>query len=94
MKPLRRLFDRLHPAFDKGGKFEKLYPLYEAVDTFLYTPGTVTRQASHIRDGLDLKRMMITVVVALIPCIFMAMWRRTWPCRISGSVRLPAGGGR
>jgi Na+-transporting NADH:ubiquinone oxidoreductase subunit B len=46
MKPLRRFFDRLHPLFDKGGKLEKLYPLYEAVDTFLYTPGTVTRQAA------------------------------------------------
>jgi Na+-transporting NADH:ubiquinone oxidoreductase subunit B len=74
MKPLRRFFDRLHPLFDKGGKLEKFYPLYEAADTFLYTPAAVTRQASHVRDGLDLKRMMITVVVALIPCIFMAMW--------------------
>jgi Na+-transporting NADH:ubiquinone oxidoreductase subunit B len=83
MKPLRRLFDRLHPAFDKGGKFEKLYPLYEAVDTFLYTPGTVTRQASHIRDGLDLKRMMITVVVALIPCIFMAMWNTGYQANLA-----------
>lgn len=74
MKPLRSFFDRLHPLFEKGGKLEKLYPVYEALDTFLYTPGTVTRQAAHVRDALDLKRMMITVVVALIPCIFMAMW--------------------
>jgi Na+-transporting NADH:ubiquinone oxidoreductase subunit B len=50
------------------------YPLYEALDTFFYTPGTVTRTAAHIRDGLDLKRMMSIVVVALIPCMFMAMW--------------------
>jgi Na+-transporting NADH:ubiquinone oxidoreductase subunit B len=74
MKPLRRLFDRLHPIFDKGGKLERFYPLYEAIDTFLFTPGTVTRRASHVRDGLDLKRMMVLVVVALIPCIFMAFW--------------------
>jgi Na+-transporting NADH:ubiquinone oxidoreductase subunit B len=74
MKPLRRFLDRLHPWFDREGKLEKLYPVYEAVDTFLYTPGTVTRQAAHVRDGLDLKRTMITVVVALVPCIAMAMW--------------------
>ena len=74
MKPLRRFLDRLHPLFEKGGKLERLYPLYEAIDTFLYTPGDVTARASHVRDGMDLKRMMITVVVALIPCIFMAMY--------------------
>lgn len=74
MKPLRNLLDKLHPSFDKGGKFEKLYPLYEALDTFLYTPGTVTKTASHIRDGIDLKRYMVLVVIALVPCIFMAMW--------------------
>lgn len=50
------------------------YPLYEALDTFLYTPGQVTSGPSHIRDGIDLKRMMSTVVVALLPCILMAMW--------------------
>ncbi|WP_166820620.1 NADH:ubiquinone reductase (Na(+)-transporting) subunit B [Thalassoroseus pseudoceratinae] len=74
MKPLRNLLDKLHPSFDKGGKFEKLYPLYEALDTFLYTPGTVTKTAAHVRDGIDLKRYMVLVVIALIPCIFMAMW--------------------
>jgi Na+-transporting NADH:ubiquinone oxidoreductase subunit B len=83
MKPLRSFFDRLHPLFDKGGKFEKLYPLYEAVDTFLYTPGDVTRQSSHIRDALDLKRTMITVVVALIPCILMAMWNTGYQANLA-----------
>ena len=67
MKPLRRILDRMKPAFSKGGKLEKLYPLYEGVDTFLFSPGEVTPNASHVRDGMDLKRMMITVVVALIP---------------------------
>ena len=74
MKPLRNLFDRLHPLFEKDGKLERLYPLYEGVDTFLFTPGETTTGPSHIRDGMDLKRMMITVVVALIPCIFMAFY--------------------
>ena len=70
---MRRLLDRLHPLFAKGGKLEKLYPLYEATDTFLYTPGEVTRAAPHVRDGLDMKRMMSVVVVALLPCFFMAL---------------------
>ena len=74
MKPLRRLLDRVHPHFDKGGKLEKLYPLYEAADTFLYTPGKITSGTTHVRDALDMKRMMITVVVALGPCILMAMY--------------------
>jgi Na+-transporting NADH:ubiquinone oxidoreductase subunit B len=71
---LRRFLDRLQPLFAKGGKLRAWYPLYEAADTFLYTPGDVTSQASHVRDSLDLKRMMSLVVVALLPCFFMAMW--------------------
>ena len=60
--------------FHKGGPLEKLYPLYEAPLTILFTPGKVTRAASHVRDGLDLKRLMITVVLALFGCIVMAMY--------------------
>ena len=74
MKLIRNFLDKVHPLFAKGGKFETLFPLYEAGDTFLYTPGEVTHAASHVRDGLDLKRMMITVVFALIPCILMALY--------------------
>ncbi len=71
---LRKYLDNLAPLFEKGGKLEKLYPLYEATDTFLFTPGLVTRSATHIRDGIDQKRMMFTVVIALLPCILMAMY--------------------
>ncbi len=74
MKVLRDLLDQAEPLFDKGGRLERLYPLYEAADTFLYTPGRVTDGPTHVRDGIDLKRTMITVVAALVPCIFMAMW--------------------
>lgn len=72
---LRKLLDTVEPLFspDKG-KLGRLYPLYEALDTFLYTPSDTTKNAAHVRDALDLKRMMVTVVVALIPCIFMAMY--------------------
>ena len=74
MKVLRDLLDQAEPLFHKGGRLEKFYALYEAADTFLYTPGRVTEGPTHVRDGIDLKRTMITVVVALVPCIFMAMW--------------------
>jgi Na+-transporting NADH:ubiquinone oxidoreductase subunit B len=71
---IRKQLDKLAPLFEKGGKFEKLYPIYEATDTILFTPGEVTRSASHVRDGIDQKRMMFTVVIALIPCMLMAMY--------------------
>ncbi len=74
MKALRGALDSLHPLFAKGGKLEKFYALYEAGDTFLYTPGEVTKGASHVRDGIDLKRMMTIVVIALIPCVLMALY--------------------
>ena len=74
MKILRNTLDKVEPLFSKGGKLEKLYPLWEANDSFLYTPGSVTRNASHVRDAADLKRIMITVVVALVPAILMAMY--------------------
>jgi Na+-transporting NADH:ubiquinone oxidoreductase subunit B len=71
---IRKMLDKVEPMFKPGGKLEKLYPLYEANDTFLYTPGEVTHGATHVRDALDLKRMMSMVIVALIPCIFMALY--------------------
>lgn len=83
MKFLRQTLDKLHPLFDKGGKFEKLYPLYEAGDTFLYTPGQVTKGSTHVRDALDLKRMMSMVVVALIPCVLMAFWNTGYQANLA-----------
>lgn len=71
---IRRLFDKMRPHFEEKGKLRAWFPLYEALDTFLYTPDKVTPTASHIRDSLDLKRLMTIVVIALIPCMFMAMW--------------------
>jgi len=65
---LRSLMDKIAPYFDRGGRFEALFPMFEAIDTALYTPGQVTGRASHVRDGLDLKRIMMTVwLCAYIP---------------------------
>ena len=66
MKWLRKILDSQAPLFEEKGKLEKLYPLYEAADTFLYTPGETTRGPSHVRDALDLKRMMSIVVLILV----------------------------
>ena len=74
MKFLRKLLDEQGKLFEKGGPLEKLYPLWEAQDTVLYTPGEVTKGTTHVRDALDLKRMMITVVFSLIPCVLMAVY--------------------
>jgi len=68
VKALRKLMDDIAPTFEKGGKLQALYPVYEAIDTALYTPPTVTGGPSHVRDGLNLKRIMITVwMCAFIP---------------------------
>ena len=83
MKFLRNLLDRQARHFEKGGKLEKLYPLYEANDTFLFTPGEVTKGASHVRDGLDLKRMMMTVVIALAGCVYMAMYNTGYQAHLA-----------
>ena len=65
MKFLRDQLDKVEPLFIKGGKLERLYPLYEAKDTFLFTPGLVTKGNTHVRDSLDMKRMMSTVICCL-----------------------------
>ena len=74
MKALRTALDKVHPLFAKGGPLAMAYPMYEALDTFLYTPGEVTHGATHVRDAIDLKRMMITVVLALVPVTLFGMW--------------------
>ena len=74
MRGLRRLLDRIHPYFAKGGPYERFHAVYEAIDTFLYSPGDVTRSAPHVRDGIDLKRVMIFVWVAAFPAILAGLW--------------------
>ena len=74
MKRLRSMLDGLKPHFDRGGKLERLYPLFEATDTILFTPGHTTAGPPHARDLLDLKRMMIFVVLALVPPVIMALY--------------------
>ena len=71
---IRAFLDKIEHHFEKGGKYEKWYALYEAADTFLYRPGSVTKTTAHVRDGIDLKRMMITVWLCTFPAMFFGMW--------------------
>jgi len=74
MKFILQQHDKVRPLFEPGGKLERLYPLFEAQDTFAFTPAEVTHGAPHVRDALDIKRTMITVVLALIPVVLFGIW--------------------
>lgn len=71
---LRKFLNGIEHHFAQGGKYERWYALYEAVDTMCYTPGSVTSTTSHVRDGIDLKRIMITVWLCAFPAMFFGMW--------------------
>ncbi|MEM6512478.1 MAG: NADH:ubiquinone reductase (Na(+)-transporting) subunit B [Pseudomonadota bacterium] len=71
---MRTFFDRIEPQFTKGGKYEKYFPIYEMVESFLYTPKTVTAVAPHARSHIDMKRIMSYVVVATIPAILFGLY--------------------
>ena len=71
---LRSYLDRIEPKFSRGGKYSSLYPLYEAIDTIFYSPGSTTSSSSHVRDGVDLKRIMISVWVCTFPALFVGAY--------------------
>jgi len=75
MKLLRDLLDKQKPLFQKGGKLEALYYLYEAGETFMFSPNHTTAiKGAQVKDAIDLKRMMITVVIAMIPCLLFGIY--------------------
>ena len=71
---MRKYIDKIKPAFEKGGKFGFLHSTFDAFESFLYVPDTVTRKGSHIRDCVDLKRIMIIMVLALVPAMLFGIW--------------------
>jgi len=71
---LRKLIDKMKPTFSEGGRCSWLGSTFEAFETFAFAPNTTTHQGCHVRDGIDLKRSMITVVIALIPALLFGMW--------------------
>ena len=74
MKLVKNILESVKPLFVEGGKLEKMYPAYDAFETFLFVPDHTTKSGSHIRDAVDLKRTMAFVVLSLIPCIIFGMW--------------------
>jgi Na+-transporting NADH:ubiquinone oxidoreductase subunit B len=74
MNFLRKYLDKIKPSFEKGGKLSKLHSTFEGFESFLFVPNTVTKNGCHIRDAVDLKRVMSVVVVALLPCLLFGMW--------------------
>jgi len=74
MEWIRQKLDKFKEPFNKGNKLEKYAPAYNALDTFLFTPNHTTQSGAHVRDAVDLKRTMITVVLALVPALIFGMW--------------------
>lgn len=74
MNSFRRFVNKIKPNFEKGGRFAYLHSTFEAFETFLFVPDKVTTKGSHIRDAMDMKRTMITVVIALVPALLFGMW--------------------
>ncbi len=71
---LKHYFEKATPKFGPGGKYHKFYPLFEAVETIFYTPGKVNQGMTHVRDSIDLKRIMIMVWLAVFPAMFWGMY--------------------
>lgn len=71
---LRKILDNTEHHFQEGGRFQKYYALFEVFDTFLYSPASITKSTAHVRDGVDLKRIMITVWLAAFPAMFYGMY--------------------
>ena len=74
MKLFKNILNSVKPHFTEGGKLEKLYPAYDAFETFLFVPDHTSQSGTHIHDAIDLKRTMFSVIIALIPCLLFGMW--------------------
>jgi Na+-transporting NADH:ubiquinone oxidoreductase subunit B len=75
MKGLRNFLDnKVKPHFEGDGKLKRFWVVYDSLDTFAFVPGHVTKKGSHIRDGIDMKRTMMMVIIAMVPCLLFGTW--------------------
>ena len=74
MKFLRNIFDNAHKTLNSSEKTKKFFPLVDAFDTLMFTPNLVTNKGSHVRDAIDLKRTMMLVIIALVPCLLFGIY--------------------
>ena len=87
MKFLRNLLDKVEPDFVGNGKYAKFYPLYEMADTFLFTPADKTKNGPHVRDAIDLKRVMSLVVIAMLPALLFGIFNVGYQINPNGELR-------
>lgn len=83
MRPLRNFLDKLEPQFRKGARFENYQAVFEMLDTLLYSPSDVSRSAPHVRDAINLKRVMGLVVVGVLPCALVGMWNTGYHANVA-----------
>ncbi|MCK5702835.1 MAG: RnfABCDGE type electron transport complex subunit D, partial [Cyclobacteriaceae bacterium] len=75
MKIIKNVFDKYKPLFEQGGKFEKLMPFFGTFETLFFVPDEVTPlKGAQIRDAVDLKRLMMTVIIAMVPALLFGIW--------------------
>ena len=75
MNFLRKQLDSVKHNFEKGGKYHKFYYMFEGFETFLFSPNSVTpAKGAQVRDAIDMKRLMITVVIAMMPCLLFGIY--------------------
>ncbi len=86
MKGLRNFIDKVKPQFEKGGRFEKLHSTFDAFETLLFVPNDTTRKGSHIRDAIDMKRIMSTVILALVPALLFGIYNAGYQHYLSQGV--------
>jgi Na+-transporting NADH:ubiquinone oxidoreductase subunit B len=92
MNFLRKQLDNVKPHFEKGGKYHKFYYMFEAIDTFLFAPNTVApTKGAQVRDAIDMKRLMITVVIAMLPCLFFGIYNVGYQHFLAQGVEATAG---
>ncbi|MFT5171031.1 MAG: Na+-transporting NADH:ubiquinone oxidoreductase subunit B [Candidatus Marinamargulisbacteria bacterium] len=86
MKFLRELVDAQEKHFESGGKLETFYPAFEAFQTLLFTPKSVTKAGAHVRDSLDTKRYMSIVILSLVPCLLFGIYNTGYQTRIAAGL--------
>lgn len=85
--PVKRFFDVYRPQFGSGGRLERLHAVFEAVETVFFLPGRKTEGAPHVRDGLDVKRFMFFVIVAMLPCLFFGIYNAGYQSRLASGLQ-------
>ena len=80
---IRKILDTIKRPFEKGEKFERFAPAVNAFDTFLFVPNHTTKKGAHIRDSVDMKRTMVTVIIALIPVLIYGVYNTGYQYSVS-----------